>query len=70
MNFEEYKDYISPDTVWNIPLVDFTDQQLQDEGDWLRMHMDRVGHTGERGIQLGQRLGSVAAEQTLRYMRK
>lgn len=63
MNNEQYLNYMQPDK----PHVDWTDEQLFDEVDFIATHRINIGATGERDQQLKDRMRKAVGEQCLRY---
>ena len=63
MERERYTKYIKPET----PHVEWTDEQLFDEVDWLVTHRNEVRPTGERAEQLKRRMAAATFEQMMRY---
>lgn len=63
MNQERYLHYIPPEK----PHVDWTDEELFDEVDFIATHRINVGATGERDKQLKERMARAVGEQGIRY---
>ena len=63
MNTEYYKEYTPP----TIPMVEWSDTQLNDEVQWLGMHMIEINPIGERREQISKRLAHATMEQMIRY---
>lgn len=63
MEKERYLTYIPPDK----PHVDWSDQQLFDEVDFIATHRINIGATGERELQLKERMRLATGEQAIRY---
>lgn len=63
MEKERYANYIPPTT----PHVEWTDEQLFDEVDFIATHRINIGATGERDIQLKERMRLAVGEQSIRY---
>lgn len=63
MEKERYLNYIQPDK----PHVEWTDEQLFDEVDFITTHRFEVHPSGERKEQLKKRMGQATLEQMLRY---
>lgn len=63
MKREQYLSYIAPDK----PVVEWTDQQLFDEVDFIATHRQEIHPTGEREEQLRKRMAKAVMEQTCRY---
>lgn len=55
--------YIPPD----LPHVQWSDEQLFDEVDWIATHRTEIRPTGERDIDLKRRMGRATMEQMIRY---
>ena len=63
MERERYLTYIPPDK----PVVEWTNEELFDEVDFIATHRIEVRSLGERDIELKRRMGRVTFEQMARY---
>lgn len=63
MEKTRYLNYIPPEA----PHVDWTDEQLFDEVDFIATHRIEIRATGERDEQLKERMRKAVGEQGIRY---
>lgn len=63
MERERYLNYRPPQEAH----VDWSDEELFDEVDWVATHRIEIRATGERDAQLKRRMGQATLEQMIRY---
>lgn len=63
MQPERYTHYTHPEK----PHVEWTDNELFDEVDFIATHRINIGATGERDVQLKKRMAQATLEQMIRY---
>ena len=63
MEKERYENYTAP----TLPHVDWSDEQLFDEVDFIATHRIEIHPTGERDAQLKKRMAQATLEQMMRY---
>lgn len=66
MKKEEYLNYCPPSK----PHVEWTDDELFNEVDFIAMHRIEIHSTGERDEQLKDRMRKAVGEQSIRYFIK
>jgi hypothetical protein len=66
MERNRYLNYIPPSE----PHVNWSDEQLFDEVDFIATHRIEIRPTGERDAQLKLRMGQAVCEQMIRYNMK
>lgn len=63
MEKDRYLHYIQPEK----PIVDWSDEELFDEVDFIATHRINIGATGERDVELKKRMAHATMEQMIRY---